>query len=70
MVTHFAVMQNTESKEYKFANNGELYAQMNLSSDLSEDTAQGRLILQTVNTAYIAPYNEETEPGGQTTVSI
>ena len=45
----------------KFAQGGELFAQMRLMSDISEDTAQGRLILQNVSHVYVAPYNPKQE---------
>ena len=50
----------------KFAQNGELFAKLRLNSDLSEDTSHGRLILQNINTVYVAPYNplkQEESPG-------
>ena len=39
----------------KYAQNGQLFARMELTSDLSEDTEHGRLILQNVYTVYLAP---------------
>ena len=41
----------------KFAQGGELFARMKLNSDLSEDTSQGRLVLQNVSTVYLAPHS-------------
>lgn len=41
----------------KFAQGGELFARMKLNSDLSEDTSQGRLVLQNVSTVYLAPHD-------------
>ena len=38
----------------KFAQNGELFARMELEDDLSEDSMAGRLILQSSNVAWIA----------------
>ena len=53
----------------KFAQGGELFAQMRLVSDISEDTAQGRLILQNVSHVYVAPYDPklEEQEGANTT---
>ena len=45
----------------KYAVNGELFAQMTLSLDVSEDTAHGRLILQNVNSVLIAPHDGATD---------
>ena len=43
----------------KYAQGGELFARLTLNTDLSEDTADGRLILQNVNTVMIAPYQRK-----------
>ncbi|XP_013382941.1 probable helicase with zinc finger domain [Lingula anatina] len=41
----------------KYAVNGELFARMKLNTEISEDTSHGRLILQTVNTVLLAPFD-------------
>ena len=56
LVDRFMLMPSTVSTA-KFAQNGELFAKLRLNSDLSEDTSHGRLILQNINTVYVAPYN-------------
>ena len=60
MVNRFLLMPSSVSTA-KFAQGGELFARMKLNSDLSEDTAHGRLILQNVNTVYLAPYDPTKE---------
>lgn len=45
----------------KYAHNGELFANMQLSSVLSEDSAEGRLILTNCNTVLIAPEKTKGE---------
>ncbi len=60
MVNRFLLMPSSVSTA-KFAQGGELFARMKLNSDLSEDTAHGRLILQNVNTVYLAPYDPNKE---------
>ena len=56
------LMPNTVTTA-KYAQNGELFARMAFTSVLSEDTAQGRLILQNVYTVYLAksPGDEEDQ---------
>lgn len=45
----------------KYAHNGELFANMQLSSVLSEDSAEGRLILTNCNTVLVAPEKTKGE---------
>lgn len=47
----------------KYAAGGQLFAHLPLHSDISEDTAHGRLILQNVHTVYLAQCSQ----GGTTT---
>jgi hypothetical protein len=54
LVDRFMLMPSTFTTA-KFARDGELFARMKLNGDVSEDTAHGRLILQNVNTVYLAP---------------
>lgn len=54
----------------KFAQGGELFAQLKLDSEISEDTAHGRLILQNVNTVYIAPYNPKNPDQAQEVTKV
>ena len=44
----------------KYAHEGELFARMDLTSDISEDTSHGRLILQNAHTVLIAPAAADT----------
>ena len=65
LVSSFLLVPSTFGSA-KFAQSGELFARIKLTSSLSEDTAHGRLILQNVQTVYLAPYNprakKEEEP--------
>ena len=49
------VPSGAKTSETKYAANGELFARLELTADLSVDTAHGRLILQSVHTALVAP---------------
>ena len=49
------MLMPSSHSEAKFARTGELYAYLKLNGTVSEDTAHGRLILQNVNTLYLAP---------------
>ena len=44
----------------KYAHEGELFARMDLTSEVSEDTSHGRLILQNAHTVLIAPAAADT----------
>ena len=54
-VDRFLLMPSSLSTA-KYAQNGELFARIKLNSDISEDTAYGRLILQNVHNVYLAKY--------------
>ena len=61
--------QTTARNTTKFAQNGELFGIMNLSSAISQDTQEGRLILQNVSTVLLAPA-ETAEPKQVRTVML
>jgi len=57
------MLMPSSHSEAKFARRGELYAYMKLKGNVSEDTAPGRLILQNVNTLYLAPVHGNSNIG-------
>ncbi len=56
LVTRFMLMPSTVQTA-KFVQNGELFARMKLNAEISEDTAEGRLILQNVRCLHLAPHD-------------
>ncbi len=69
LVNRFLLMPSSISTA-KFAQGGQLFARMKLNADISEDTSHGRLILQNVNTVYLAPYDENNPTREPEIVSI
>ena len=60
IVDRFLLMPSMLSNA-RFAQNGELFARLKLVSDISEDTLQGRLILQNVFTVLLAPSDKKKQ---------
>ena len=67
-VDRFLLMPSSLSTA-KYAQNGELFARIKLNSDISEDTAYGRLILQNVHNVYLAEYSPKDPDTDPDTVS-
>ncbi|XP_064632641.1 probable helicase with zinc finger domain isoform X2 [Lineus longissimus] len=60
LTTRFMLMPSLITTA-KYAVNGELFAQLDLTMEVSEDTSHGRLILQNVHTVLIAPYDHRSK---------
>ena len=55
------LMPSAASNTAKYAQNGEMFARLRLTSQLSEDTSAGRLVLQNVHAVHLAPYDPTVE---------
>ena len=60
MTKKFMLTPSAPNTNAKYALDGELFARMELTSELSDDTTHGRLILQSVHSVLIAPANENS----------